>query len=152
MYNILKIGLRSVGIIAFINVRVKAAPRATSPTHRLHHRLHRPAYQLNPSRPINFGLQPQNRPHHLSLRLPHKYLSTHLGMVKYMNASVSVYVYALVLLDRAHEFNPAFTIHRKNIHRLLLASNVIAVKYLDDMFYKNSFYASVGGVSLKVLN
>ena len=73
-------------------------------------------------------------------------------MVKYMNASVSVYVYALVLLDRVQEFNPAFTIHRKNIHRLLLASNVIAVKYLDDTFYKNSFYASVGGVSLKVLN
>ena len=69
-----------------------------------------------------------------------------------MNASVAVYVYALVLLDRAQEYNENFTIHKKNIHRLLLASNVVSVKYLDDLFYKNSFYASVGGVSLKVLN
>ena len=69
-----------------------------------------------------------------------------------MNASVSVYVFALVLLDRAQEYNQGFTIHRKNIHRLILASTVVAVKYLDDLFYKNSFYANVGGVALKVLN
>lgn len=73
-------------------------------------------------------------------------------MVKYMNASASVYVYALVLLDRAQEYNLRFTIHAKNVHRLLLASCLVAVKYLEDFFYKNSYYASVGGVSLKVLN
>lgn len=73
-------------------------------------------------------------------------------MVKYMNASPSVYVYSLLLLDRAQEYNPNFTIHKKNIHRLLLVSNLLAAKYLDDLYYKNSFYAMVGGVSLKVLN
>ncbi len=38
------------------------------------------------------------------------------------------------------------------MHRLLLAANVVSAKYLDDFFYKNSFYANVGGVSLKVIN
>lgn len=69
-----------------------------------------------------------------------------------MNASPSVYVYSLVLLDRAQEFNPNFKIHKKNIHRLLLTSALVSAKYIDDLFYKNSFYANVGGVSLKVLN
>ena len=29
-----------------------------------------------------------------------------LGMVKYMNASLSVYIYSLLLLDRVQEYNP----------------------------------------------
>lgn len=69
-----------------------------------------------------------------------------------MNASLSVYIYSLMLLDRAQEFNPEFIIHKKNIHRLLLVSSLVAAKYLDDLYYKNSFYATVGGVTLKVLN
>jgi hypothetical protein len=73
-------------------------------------------------------------------------------MVKYMNASLSVYIYALLLLDRAQEYNPNFLIHKRNIHRLLLVSNLVAAKYIDDLYYKNSFYATVGGVTLKVLN
>ena len=34
----------------------------------------------------------------------------------------------------------------------MLAANVVSAKYLDDIYYKNSFYASVGGVNVKVLN
>jgi hypothetical protein len=153
VYNILKIGLRLFDIIAFINVRVKAPLGAATTAHMLHHRMFKPAHERDPGQlPVIFSVQPQKRPHNPSLRLSHKYLLPYSGMVKYMNASITVYVYSLVLLDRAQEFNPTFKIHRKNIHRLLLASNVVAVKYLDDMFYKNSFYANVGGVSLKVLN
>ena len=29
---------------------------------------------------------------------------------------------------------------------------MVAAKYIDDLYYKNSFYATIGGVSLKVLN
>jgi hypothetical protein len=73
-------------------------------------------------------------------------------MLKYMNCSWSVFIYSLLLLDRAQEFNPEFVITKKNVHRLLLVSNLVAVKYLDDMYYKNSFYATVGGVNLRILN
>lgn len=73
-------------------------------------------------------------------------------MFKYMNCSLSSYVYALVLIDRIQEYNPHFILHKKNVHRLLLAANVISAKYVDDFFYKNSFYANVGGINVKVLN
>lgn len=73
-------------------------------------------------------------------------------MFKYMNSSVTTFVYALVLIDRIQEYHPHFLLHHKNVHRLLLAANVVAAKYLDDFFYKNSFYANIGGVALKVLN
>lgn len=73
-------------------------------------------------------------------------------MFKYMNSSISTFVYALILIDRIQEYNPNFILHHKNMHRLLLAANVVAAKYLDDFFYKNSFYANVGGVTLKIIN
>jgi len=38
------------------------------------------------------------------------------------------------------------------MYRLLLVSNVVSTKYLEDYYYKNSYYASVGGVPLKLLN
>jgi hypothetical protein len=72
-------------------------------------------------------------------------------MFKYMNSSISSFVYALVLIDRIQEYHPGFLLTSRNVHRLLLAANVASAKYLDDFFYKNSFYANVGGVSLKVL-
>lgn len=75
-----------------------------------------------------------------------------VGMYKYMNCSVSVFVYALVLIDRAQECNPLFVVNKRNIHRLILAANLISVKYLDDIYYKNSYYANIGGVTVKLLN
>lgn len=69
-----------------------------------------------------------------------------------MNCSPSTFVYALALIDRVLEYHPGFVLHSQNVHRILLAANVVAAKYLDDFFYKNSFYANVGGVPLRLLN
>lgn len=69
-----------------------------------------------------------------------------------MNCSPSTFVYALILIDRVLEYQPGFVLHTQNVHRILLAANVVAAKYLDDFFYKNSFYANVGGVPLRLLN
>lgn len=74
------------------------------------------------------------------------------GMFKYMNCSLSTFVYSLVLLDRAQEYQVGLVLHRRNVHRLMLAASVIAAKYIDDFFYKNSYYANVGGVHVSVLN
>jgi len=69
-----------------------------------------------------------------------------------MNSSTSSFVYAVILIDRIQEYNPGLLLTGKNVHSLLLVANVVSAKYLDDFFYKNSFYANIGGVSLKVLN
>jgi hypothetical protein len=68
-----------------------------------------------------------------------------------MHCSAATFIYALALLDRLQEYQ-AVVLHRRNIHRLLLAACVVAAKYLDDFFYKNSYYANVGGLQLAVLN
>ena len=75
-----------------------------------------------------------------------------LGMYNYMKCSPSVFINAVVLIDRVQENNPDLTVHPRNVHRLLLAANLVSAKYLDDLYFKNTFYANVGGVSLKVLN
>jgi hypothetical protein len=69
-----------------------------------------------------------------------------------MNCSLSTFIFALALLDRLQEYQVGLVLHRRNIHRLLLVAAVVAAKYMDDFFYKNSYYANVGGVQLAVLN
>ena len=39
-----------------------------------------------------------------------------------------------------------------NIHRIILTSLVIAIKCNEDEYYSNSFYAKVGGITLKEFN
>lgn len=106
-YNILKI-VMIVGSHnkAFINVRLEAVIRPTATPHFLSHCLHKPTHQRDSANSlIKFCFRSQNRSYNFYIRLPCKYLYMHSGMIKYMNASVTVYVYALVLLDRAQEFN-----------------------------------------------
>jgi len=43
-------------------------------------------------------------------------------------------------------------VHPRSVHRLFLASIVVSVKFCDDRFHKNSWFAKVGGVSLQELN
>lgn len=69
-----------------------------------------------------------------------------------MNCSPIVYVTALILLDRAQEQNENFYVTARNVHRLIISSVTISAKYLEDFYYKNSYYANVGGITAKVLN
>lgn len=39
-----------------------------------------------------------------------------------------------------------------NVHRLILTSILVAVKFFDDKYYSNAFFSKVGGVSSKELN
>eukprot|EP00298_Acanthocystis_sp_HF-20_P009578 c18389_g1_i3.p1 GENE.c18389_g1_i3~~c18389_g1_i3.p1 ORF type:complete len:147 (+),score=20.65 c18389_g1_i3:80-520(+) len=73
-------------------------------------------------------------------------------ILKYVNCSHESYVFALVYMDRIIQRNPDFFICSLNIHRVLITSVMIAAKFYDDVYYNNSFYARVGGVSVKELN
>ena len=39
-----------------------------------------------------------------------------------------------------------------NIHRLILGCLILAIKYNEDFYYNNEYYAKVGGVTLDELN
>lgn len=59
---------------------------------------------------------------------------------------------ALVYIDRILHEHDHVDLSAFNVHRLLLASVVVATKFHDDVFFTNSFYAEVGGVSMAELN
>lgn len=52
---------------------------------------------------------------------------------KYANCSPSCFVVAYVYLDRFAQKQPSFPINSFNVHRLLITSVLLSVKFLDDM-------------------
>ncbi|XP_028754181.1 cyclin-U2-1-like [Neltuma alba] len=71
---------------------------------------------------------------------------------RYTRAGPSVYVVAYVYIDRFCQNNPGFRINSRNVHRLLITTIMVASKYVEDMNYKNSYFARVGGLTTKELN
>mmetsp|Transcript_81980 Transcript_81980/g.265594 ORF Transcript_81980/g.265594 Transcript_81980/m.265594 type:complete len:265 (+) Transcript_81980:71-865(+) len=71
--------------------------------------------------------------------------------------SDSVFVCALVILDRSLEAKLAdgsetLELTPRNVHRLFLASAVISVKFCEDLAWRNSQLAKIGGAELQELN
>ncbi|KAI7876954.1 cyclin-related 2, partial [Lichtheimia hyalospora FSU 10163] len=58
----------------------------------------------------------------------------------------------LVYFDRISKLQPKFVLNSLNIHRMLIASIVVASKFTSDVFYPNARYAKVGGLPLIELN
>lgn len=54
-------------------------------------------------------------------------------------------------IDRLCSAFEAFTINSLTVHRFLIAAATVAAKGLMDVFWTNSTYAKVGGVSIKEL-
>jgi len=60
--------------------------------------------------------------------------------------SPGIFPAALCYVERFLGMNPGVPLTRRNVHRLLLACVVVAIKFFEDRFYKLEFYARVGGV------
>jgi len=71
---------------------------------------------------------------------------------KYFQCSNECFVMSLVYIDRIVKLHPEFTICSLNIHRLLVTSVMLAVKFYDDVYYSNAYYGKVGGVKTKEIN
>ncbi|EOX96335.1 hypothetical protein QUC31_005516 [Theobroma cacao] len=71
---------------------------------------------------------------------------------RYTKAGPSVYVVAYVYIDRFCQANPGFRINARNVHRLLITTIMVASKYVEDMNYRNSYFARVGGLTTNELN
>ncbi|KAJ6853504.1 cyclin-P4-1 [Iris pallida] len=71
---------------------------------------------------------------------------------RYANCSPSCYVVAYIYLDRFVHRHPAVLIDSFNVHRFLITSVLTAVKFMDDIYYNNAYFAKVGGVSLMEMN
>lgn len=67
------------------------------------------------------------------------------------NCSEACLVFCIVYLDRLAQ-KKRLVVSALNIHRLVIVLIMIAAKFHDDLFYNNSFYAKLGGLSLSELN
>ena len=61
----------------------------------------------------------------------------------------STLILSLIYIDRLCEKNVTLT--KYNIHRILFTAILIAVKYNEDSFYENNYYAQIAGIKNKEL-
>ncbi|CAN6277011.1 unnamed protein product [Urochloa humidicola] len=73
-------------------------------------------------------------------------------MHRYAGLDPECYVVAYAYVDMAAHRRPAAAVASRNVHRLLLASLLVASKVLDDFHHSNAFFARVGGVSNAEMN
>ncbi|CAM8985779.1 unnamed protein product [Rhodiola kirilowii] len=71
---------------------------------------------------------------------------------KYTRVGPPVYIVAYVYIDRFCQNFPGFRISAWNVHRLLVTTIMVASKYVEDMNYRNSYYARVGGLEREEMN
>ncbi|KAL1350630.1 hypothetical protein HN51_014666 [Arachis hypogaea] len=72
-------------------------------------------------------------------------------IVKYARCSSSCFVIAQIYIDRYFSKNGGY-LTSFNAHRLLITSLLVAVKFLDDRYFSNAYYAQVGGISTQEMN
>lgn len=58
-------------------------------------------------------------------------------------------VLSLVYVDRVVKRNRDFVVSPWSMHRVMFTSVMVAAKFWDDTYFSNSFYAKIGGVTLK---
>ena len=70
-------------------------------------------------------------------------------LYKYNKINTSTIILILIYIDRICN---KFKLTYFNIHKLILASMIIAIKYNEDEYYSTQFYAKLGGVSIAEIN
>lgn len=73
-------------------------------------------------------------------------------LYNYAKCSPGTFVCALIYIDRVITNCPAIIITKHTVHRLLGVAIVCAIKFWDDVYYSNKYYAKVCGVQPKELS
>jgi hypothetical protein len=87
-----------------------------------------------------------------SRKVPGISIYDYLARLQYSGCSDSCFVAAFIYIDRILQKNPDISLSQLCIHRLILASVLLAIKFNDDIYYDNAFYAKMGGISLEEMN
>lgn len=78
----------------------------------------------------------------------HAYLQR---ILKFAACSPECFVLALVYIDRLIRGN-RFVLSSLNVHRVIITSVMLAAKFFDDQYFKNRYYAQVGGIPCAEIN
>ncbi|CAD8088705.1 unnamed protein product [Paramecium sonneborni] len=91
-----------------------------------------------------------------ALRIPSISIQSYIQRIaKYTNCNSVCFVFGLIYLDKVQEMHQNIILNSNCIHRyelVILFSIMVAIKYYDDEYFKNEYYAKVGGLSLKEIN
>ena len=88
----------------------------------------------------------------LSKKIPSISIEKYLvRLVSHSKMEISTLILILIYIDKICK-NNKFRLNYFNIHKLIVTSMLISIKYNEDDFFSNSFYAKVGGVSITELN
>ena len=74
-----------------------------------------------------------------------------IRLAKYSKVNESTIIIILIYIDRICNINH-LNLTYYNIHKLILASFILAIKYNEENYYSMSFYSKIGGISLSELN
>ncbi|SOV21388.1 cyclin [Plasmodium sp. DRC-Itaito] len=86
-------------------------------------------------------------------KIPDISLKNYLERIgKYIGCSNECFVLLIIYLDRLIKINKDISLSLLCIHRLVITAAMISVKFFDDLYYSNAYYAKIGGVTTKELN
>lgn len=87
-----------------------------------------------------------------ALRAPSISVKSYLERIaKYARCSGECFVLALIYIDRLIQKSNC-VITSLSVHRILMTSVLLAIKFYDDHYYTNSYYAKIGGMPTKEIN
>jgi hypothetical protein len=72
-------------------------------------------------------------------------------VLNYTQINDSTLIMALVYMDRFCK-NRKILLTEFNLHRIFFSALLVAIKYNEDIYYSNLYYAKIGGLKLKKLN
>ena len=74
-----------------------------------------------------------------------------LRIQKYSNAENNTIILAIIYIDRICN-KTGLILNKYNIHRILISSILVAIKYNEDQIYDNVYFSKVAGVPVSELN
>ena len=88
----------------------------------------------------------------LSKKIPSISIEKYLErLISHTKMEISTLILILIYIDKICK-NNKFRLNYFNIHKLIVTSMLVSIKYNEDDYFSNSFYAKVGGVSITELN
>lgn len=87
-----------------------------------------------------------------SLSIPYISIEGYLTRIQnYSNIEKSTLIISLIYIDRFCKISGVVLTYH-NVHRILFISILLSIKYNEDQFYNNEYYAEIAGIKLKELN
>lgn len=71
---------------------------------------------------------------------------------KFINISINIYIYYIIYYNLLIFLLTKYFSFQINSNRILIAASTLAIKFNEDDYFGNSFYAKVGGIRLSELN